>query len=201
MLCNIIQNIIESILTIYDITKPQSKDIIFQYQIAILDKKLKNLQDMVVKDLCEVKYFYHCFSKLLKRDIKTLDDYKIIERILCDYNNILVYLTNLNTIKSRLYFQFNHLKPLFIDDYSCRIIDGVVIKFDDSVYLESVKAFNYQDNEISIKEDIYYFTKKLDKSFFFVTEILNLKNINRIEISVHICVFKKNFQIMKILYV
>jgi hypothetical protein len=181
MLCNIIQNIVESILRIHDITKPQSKDIIFQYQIKILDKKLKNLQDMVVKDLCEAKYFYHCFSKLLKRDIETLDDYKIIERILCDFNNMLVFLTNFNTIKSRLYFQFNHLKPLFIDDYSCRIIDGVVIKFDDSVYLESIKAFNCEDNEISIKEDIDYFTEKVDKSYFFVTEILKSKNINRIK--------------------
>jgi hypothetical protein len=92
MLSNIIQNIVESILRIDDKTKPQLKDIIFQYQFSILDTKLKNLQDSVVKDLCKAKYFYHCFSKLLKRDLEILDDYKIIERMMCDYNNMLVFL-------------------------------------------------------------------------------------------------------------
>jgi hypothetical protein len=76
-----------------------------------------------------------------------------------------------------------------------------VIKFDDSGYLESIKAFNTQDKEISIKEDIDYFTEKVDMSYFFVAEIIKLKNIKRIEITIHVCVFKKKFKIIKFVYV
>lgn len=127
-------------------------------------------------------YFHKHFSQLLGKELETLDDYKICEKIICDYTNMLVYIVNLaNRFYNPSSGVFNYDKPLVTDYHRCEIIDGIEIKFVYPVRLAEIKAFDYEKKKIGLIQDVDYFIDNLGR-VYCISSNLKLKNIYKIEV-------------------
>lgn len=133
------------------------------------------------------------FSTLINKNIVTLEDYIEVEKIICDYYNMIVYIesrqSRINkTVKS------DFVELVSIDNYNYRIIKAIEIS--SSVFSKSVqiKAYGYEGEEIPIVEGIDFFKRAITR-ICVLSERLNEKNICEIEVLAFDGVYKKRFNV------
>jgi hypothetical protein len=154
------------------------------YMNERLNSSLRSLEFKAVKDLVVSENFYKYFSDFLGRKIKTLDDFKIVEKILCDYHNTLVRIANLNEKNfNSTCSLFNYCTPSTVsfDGYKYRIVDGLVIKpLSDNSILKEIKAFDNKGIEVILKKGTDYFKDEWG-CYHIISKVLMDKNIYEIE--------------------
>jgi hypothetical protein len=70
--------------------------------------------------------------------------------------------------------------PIFTDNHNYRIVDGIEIKNEDPAKFARLRAFDDNEEEVSLEEGVDYFVNELN-CFYFTSEVLKMKNIQEIE--------------------
>jgi hypothetical protein len=167
----------------------------------LFDCYLIKLQKRTIKDLCESEYIHKHFSKLLGRKVKTLDDFMIVEKMVCDYYNVFVHTANLARKFYGSFALFSYCKPLFNDDiFKYRILDGFGCRLGKGNNLNQIKAFDCNLNEVTLTKGVDFFVDEF-RRLFFISDVLRKKNVKEIEIVSFAFKFKKIFKISEYLFV
>jgi hypothetical protein len=178
----------------YDVNNPENNSSMLRGLINLFDCFLDKLQATAVRDLCESEYIQKYFSGLLGREVKTLEDYINVEKIVCDYHNMFLYIDNLAfRIKGQCVL-FPYFQPIFNDTYNYRIIDGIEITVRFPAEFEIFKAFDVEGNSILMERNTDYFLDKIGR-IYCTSEVLKKKNIYEIEIISSVYKFSKRFKI------
>jgi hypothetical protein len=154
--------------------------------IFYFNNYLLQLQVSVIKDLCDSEYVHKYFSKLLGKKIETLEDYTIIESIMCDYHNVLAYTVTLyHRLAYPLFKSLPYFKPYSknqFDNYNLRIKTGIEIKFEYTTEFEEIVGFDELGNLKVLEKDGDYFIDGYN-SLNLINEVLKMENIIEIEIT------------------
>jgi hypothetical protein len=110
-----------------------------------------------------------------------LRNFAEIEKIVCDIFNMVKCLSKIFNVQC---FKNDHLytKPLYIDDYECRIIEGIDIKFAYSLNPGTIKAYDREGKEILLIQLYDYVFNLKFCSLFISFETIYKKNICEIEV-------------------
>jgi hypothetical protein len=180
--CDLIYESLELDHVIQNFENKEEVNFIFYKMIDLLDCHLRCLQSNIIKGLCDSEYVKYHFSKFVRQEIVILDDYIKVERIFCDYYNMFVYIANIARSIEGPCRSFAYFSPIFIDNYTCRIINGIEINFRDSNKFLQIKSFDFKGDVIDLKKDIDYFSDDNGEKYFFTEDILKEKNITEIEL-------------------
>jgi hypothetical protein len=178
---------------IVDVTNPDYDRFISGNAIKLFDIELKKLQTDAFIKFSESEYIEKHFTTVLNKNVKTLDDWIIVEKMICDYHNMLVYLANLYRMKKDSKYssyEYYTISPISFVNYNCRIIDGIEIKFINSAKFGEIKAFDKDEKEVKFLEGFHYFINSLNR-FCCPSEVLKRMKINKILFS------SKDYKFMK----
>ncbi|EOB12368.1 hypothetical protein NBO_456g0002 [Nosema bombycis CQ1] len=176
-----------------DSSNPNMRSFLMLKTMQWFRKSLELFQRSVIDETFEVMCIDKYFSKLINKNIVTLEDYIEVEKIICDYYNMIVYIesrqSRINkTVKS------DFVEPVFIDNYNYRIIKAIEISSSVFSKRVQIKAYGYEGEEIPIVEGIDFFKRAITR-ICVLSERLNEKNICEIEVLAFDGVYKKRFNV------
>jgi hypothetical protein len=98
------------------------------------------------------------FKDLIGKEIKNLEDYIEVDKILCDFGNVMLFLDNLkrNLIRNTLLL---YDKPMFIDDFDCQLVIGIEVSLESPVKFGGIKAFDSSGKKIKMERNFDYFVR------------------------------------------
>jgi hypothetical protein len=177
LICEAVESIKEQFASV----SSEEKQNLFEKMFRILEDAIFKLQETSIKDYCHSKDFFNHFSSMLGVEITALDGIRNLEKIVCDYYNMFVYITNFkNRISDSLDVSLPFSSPIFTDKYNYRLISGIEIKINDIDLYEGIKACDRNGSEIDLKENIDYFRE--GSNFIYCTlEVLRMKNVHSIK--------------------
>jgi hypothetical protein len=119
----------------------------------------------------------------------------VMESRICDFYNLLVYVSGLRYSLSKSNLSTHYFPPIFIDNYDLKIVSGLEIKLKDENkdYLRYIEAFDDKGNKVNIRERDHYYIIQ-DRILFFTAEILKQLNIQEVKISTK----KKSIKVFKV---
>jgi hypothetical protein len=164
----------------------------------LLDYYFIMLLVMTVKDLCFPEYVNNHFAKMIDSSVRTLEDYIAVEKVVCDYHNMFVYIANLALKNEDLSWELlPYFHPISDEKYNCKIVDGIEIKFEYPAKFGQINGIDEEENVTVLVKDIDYFIE--DNKFYLIFEILEMKKIAEIEIITPINFLYKRFKVNKYL--
>ncbi|EOB13055.1 hypothetical protein NBO_222g0001 [Nosema bombycis CQ1] len=143
--------------------------------------ELKKLEMAALNLLCETDFIPNYFSKVLGKKIETLADYITIDKMACDFHNIICKIINIIALKENPQVD---LKPYYEpvnDDCNYKVVEGFTIKLEDGVTLKQIKGFNDKGKIIKLEIDEHYIVDQ-NNSYHFVKKVLEMDNIHEIEL-------------------
>jgi hypothetical protein len=152
-----------------------------KFQTDIIKDVIEKQEDITLTDIFACNNILVYFSNFLKKDVNMLRNFAEIEKIVCDIFNMVKCLSKIFNVQC---FKNDHLytKPLYIDDYECRIIEGIDIKFAYSLNPGTIKAYDREGKEILLIQLYDYVFNLKFCSLFISFETIYKKNICEIEV-------------------
>jgi hypothetical protein len=203
-LLSIFEYILKSIKSrhrIFEASNSEKKKSILNKMLIIFDSYLERLGVTATKELCESAYVHNHFSGLLKKKIETLEDYVAIEKMVCDYHNMFVYITNLTRKVLNPFLKLlKYVSPIFIDNYHQKIVDAIEIIFRNDADFIEICGLDCESNKVILEKDTDYYLNNYGK-FFCTIDNLKKKNIVESEIVSVVRKFGKKFKVVKYLKV
>jgi hypothetical protein len=127
-------------------------------------------------------------KKILKLFFKlTSEDNVELEKVVCDFYNMIKYLKNKFCDECReldiqcLRKNKAYSKPIVINDYKCRIVRGIELYFMEYSETGEIKAYDSEDKEIELEKGVDYFKSSRSNIFIPFENVLE-KNIKKIEV-------------------
>jgi hypothetical protein len=160
---------------------PDEEARFFEEEFEMANGELKKLEMAASNYLCETDFIPNYFSKVLGKKIETLKDYIAIDKMVCDFYNIICTMLNINAVKENPQFD---LKPYYEpvnDDCNYKIIEGFTIKIEDGVKLKQIKGFDDKGKIIKLESEEHYIIDQTN-SYNFLKKVLEMKNIHEIEL-------------------
>jgi hypothetical protein len=167
----------------YEMAELKEIYLVFEKIIVDIINCLKEKQRELIRNICRTDLFYNHFSQLLGKQIKTLDDFIIVEKIVCDFHNMLAYKINIGCSLSKSFILTYYRSPIFIDDYDCSIIRGIEIKLADG-FLDkfgSIKAYDDKGKVVNFIASEHFFFGE-NRTLNTTSGILKQLNIKEIEV-------------------
>lgn len=157
-------------------------DVVFRFRLHFKNN-LITMYKSIISDAWDSANICDYFSTLFGREIKSVEDFMEVDKVICDYRNMMYSsLVMKKSLRDPLELYF--IYPRLVDDLECRIIKGIQITLDHPTRFEQIKAYDETGKELSMRRGHDYFVKfhgRFDKiSFSF--EKLREKDINVIEI-------------------
>jgi hypothetical protein len=161
--------------------RPEEEDKFLEEEFDMENGELKKLEMAALNHLCETDFIPNYFSKVLRKKIETLADYITIDKMACDFHNIICKIINIIALKENPQVD---LKPYYEpvnDDCNYKIVEGFRIKLEKGVKLKQIKGFNDKGKIIKLNSEEHYVIDQ-NNSYNFVKKVLEMKNIHEIEL-------------------
>jgi hypothetical protein len=158
-----------------------------------IDDKLLNIEKQIEKNLLDEENLRNFFSQTFGELI--LDDYFIIEKIVCDYLNMFKYIINLiRNIEERSKKSSEVIRLINNDDIDYKITRSIRITLNENSVFLQIKAFSADGQEILFYKDVDYFVNEFGYMYIKM-EALNVKNVKNVELILLVTQFNKNFKV------
>ncbi|EOB11331.1 hypothetical protein NBO_1282g0001 [Nosema bombycis CQ1] len=161
--------------------RPEEEDKFFEEEFEMENNEIEKLKMAALNHLCETDFIPNYFSKVLGKKIETLEDYIAIDKMACDFHNIICKIINIIAVKENPQFD---LKPYYEpvnDDCNYKLVEGFMIKLEKGVKLKQIKGFNDKGGTIKLESEEHYVIDQ-SNSYNFVKKVLEIKNIREIEL-------------------
>lgn len=149
-LCNLIKKTVNSICEKGGIIELDFENYISSRKVMA---KVKKSKIKVARFLFETEHLSKHFSKVLGTRFKTLEDFKNVDKIICDYSNVLNYV-----FKCKFKMQQDSRScpafydPVFVDESIYKINTALKIEIEENADLIEIKAFNDKEEMIKLQE-------------------------------------------------
>lgn len=165
----------------YSVDKPEVNDYVFSIIKKSFYNSIRELQESIMKDISKFEHVQQHFSELLGKKLETCDDNVIVEKIICDYHSMLVYVSNFGFSFDKSLLSTYYYPPIYIDNYNCRIISGIEINLIAWINdLEVIEALDNKGQKVAFEKDVHYFINDVYKLYCTsnVLKEINIKTIN-----------------------
>ncbi|EOB13190.1 hypothetical protein NBO_128g0002 [Nosema bombycis CQ1] len=158
-----------------------------------IDDKLLNIEKQIEKNSLDEENMRNFFSQTFGELI--LDDYFIIEKIVCDYLNMFKYIINLSrNIEEPSRKSSEVIRLINNDDIDYKITRSIRITLNENSVFLHIKALSADGQEIPFYKDVDYFVNEF--GYLYITmEALNVKNVKSVELILLVTQFNKNFKV------
>ncbi|EOB14906.1 hypothetical protein NBO_12g0012 [Nosema bombycis CQ1] len=177
----LIKEVIDEVIRKIDPDSPGCAKNCYNLVKAFIKKVLKISKEFVAKSW-EPLGAIDFFSKILNRKIENLDDYIEIDRIMCDFYNMVCCVSGIrdNLEDSELDF----INPMLANNHEFRVSKGFEITSKSPYKLKEIKAYNSESYIFFLERDVDYFEKDLMNGFSarFSPEKLKEEKIHLIEV-------------------
>jgi hypothetical protein len=158
-------------------------ELVVEQMLKELDDNLKKFQGDLAEELCNSEYFKKCFSELFRRDISTLDDYIEVEKIVCDYNKMFAFISNVaRRIEDQSCDLLSYYRPNPEKNLDSKIVSGIEIVFNNQIKFKEIKAFDDEGKKISMMKNGKFPIDRIE-TLYFTTDVIKKLNIKELEIS------------------
>lgn len=182
MFYEFINNTIEFMLNDTDQNDLDDGNIYSKYRL-IFTKQVSNMYKTIINEIWNSLDLRKYFSELLGKEIIKLEDYIDVEKVICDYCNMMHCAF---AIKNRIYddSNLNINKPMLIDNFDTKIIRAIEITLKNPIDFGEIRAYDFAGKRILIMWRGFDFFVGIQKNYVvsMTFEKIREKNINEIEI-------------------
>lgn len=152
--------------------------------VEMFERSLSNFHLSIIGDAWKTFNVMEFFTTVIGKDITTNEDYEEVEKIICDYHNMMS--TTLKDKKNRNpYREQNLINLMFKDDHTCRIIRMLEVTFTYFTEICDVKGYDSRRRALLLKRNEEFFlTIDKEDGVLFNIEKIRILDIYEIEIIV-----------------
>ncbi|EOB13066.1 hypothetical protein NBO_218g0002 [Nosema bombycis CQ1] len=137
---------------------PKDVESIDEFDLKFYQDELIGVRINHLGIICIYEHLENHFSKILGLKVETLEDYDIMDKMLCDYYNMFRNIfENYNKPSEEQIDLLHTYHPLFFDNYNHKIINGFEIIVRTPAKFSLIKGFDDKGDEFNFKKDVHYF--------------------------------------------
>jgi hypothetical protein len=150
----IIENMLEDVIKYYKDYIPGHNDSHFRR----FKRDLYEFGSTIIDKYWESWKIIDYFTGLIGKEIKTVDDFIEVDKILCDFSNVMRFLEGLK--KDQICDDPKwYDKLMFIDNFHCQLVRGIEVSLENPVQFGGIKAFDSTGKKIKMERNFDYFVR------------------------------------------